>query len=59
MDPESYEKFQQSPLGFTQTVLPRVESNNPKPCVYFDIPAEVEDKQNYIQVTVEADGAVW
>ena len=58
MDPNSLNTPNSYPLGFVSATLPRDERTDiPDPCVVFNIPAEVVGKQNYIQVSVESDGA--
>lgn len=46
-----------SPNGFTSAFLPRVESDDPFPCVTVTIPEPTQ--QTYIQVSVESTTEVW
>ena len=58
-DPNSFSNSTRFPLGFVTSFIPRVESDDPLPCVTFTIPVIDRPRQNYIQVSIESTTDVW
>ena len=56
-DPDSLRDPRRFPLGFTTAVMPRLESDDPRPCVTVTI--DDTSRQTYIQVALESDSLIW
>ena len=54
-NPESFNSGY--PLGYTTRFMPRVESDDPKPCMVVNIPEP--SRRTYIQVAIESDADIW
>ena len=56
-DPDSLRDPRRFPQGFTTAVMPRLESDDPRPCVTVTI--DDTSRQTYIQVALESDSLIW